>query len=86
LQETPKRFAEADLALDLKDYKELARVCHHLKSSCHGVGAEKMSNLCSMIEDGYNKQNVTGILEQLAELKIEFKKVEGYLMTLKKIT
>ncbi|MBC7464668.1 MAG: response regulator [Bdellovibrio sp.] len=86
LQETPKRFAEVDLALDLKDYKEVARVCHHLKSSCHGVGAKKMSNLCSMIEDGYNKQNVTGILEQLAELKIEFKKVEGYLITLKKIS
>lgn len=71
-EETPKRLQLiSDLAQELK-LVDVAKTAHHLKSSCNGIGAIVMAQICDDLEVKAPTSNLAQLEEQIDSLKSVF--------------
>ncbi|HSB08356.1 MAG TPA: response regulator [Blastocatellia bacterium] len=75
IEETPRRLASLQSAIDEASAEALAREAHALKGSCAHLGATRMSALCGILEDRGRAASTAGASTVLAALNEEFDRV-----------
>lgn len=76
LEEMTPRLARMKKALDKKEWKELEREAHSLKSSSATLGAMEMSTICAAIESAAREKRSAELPEMLVGLAVEMPRVE----------
>jgi HPt (histidine-containing phosphotransfer) domain-containing protein len=67
---------EPDIGIADGNLDQVHRAAHHLKSTCHNVGARKLADLCSQLEAASERGEETdALLELFAKLREEHDKV-----------
>jgi signal transduction histidine kinase/CheY-like chemotaxis protein/HPt (histidine-containing phosphotransfer) domain-containing protein len=77
--ETPSRLAALREAIESRNTSELVGIAHALKSSCHGLGASRMSALCAALELHGRSSSMSGAAAALNQLIEEFERIGHWL-------
>jgi signal transduction histidine kinase/CheY-like chemotaxis protein/HPt (histidine-containing phosphotransfer) domain-containing protein len=77
--ETPTRLDAIRQAIESGDTSELIGLAHSLKSSCHGLGASRMSALCAALELHGRSGFLAGAGAALRQLTEEFERISPWL-------
>lgn len=75
LQHAPNQVQAIEQYLSAKDYENLSRVAHSLKSSAGSVGAEALRALAEQLEKDAKSANLEQVSPILQSLKDEFTRV-----------
>jgi HPt (histidine-containing phosphotransfer) domain-containing protein len=70
------KISSIDIGIADGNLDQVHRAAHHLKSTCHNVGARKLADLCSQLEAASERGEETdALLELFAKLREEHDKV-----------
>lgn len=73
LTSAPKFVMQIETAIQTDDRVGLAQSAHSLRSSAANVGAEKLSDICRLLEESENHLPRRDIVELLSKLQLEFR-------------
>jgi len=82
LVSTPEFVKNIETAIQAGDRAELVRAAHSLRSSAANVGAEKLSEICRLLEESGDHLQSDSIVNLLLRLQIEFRSVASALQQL----
>lgn len=82
LASTPEFVKNIETAIQAGDRAELVRAAHSLRSSAANVGAEKLSEICRLLEEFGDHLQSDNIVNLLLRLQNEFRSVTNALQQL----
>ena len=82
LVSTPEFVKNIETAIQAGDRAELVRAAHSLRSSAVNVGAEKLSEICRLLEESGDHLQSDSIVNLLLRLRYEFRSVMNALQQL----
>ena len=82
LVSTPEFVKNIETAIQAGDRAELVRAAHSLRSSAANVGAEKLSEICRLLEESGDHLQSDNIVNLLLRLQNEFRSVTNALQQL----
>ena len=82
LVSTPEFVKNIETAIQAGDRAELVRAAHSLRSSAANVGAEKLSEICRLLEESGDYLQSDNIVNLLLRLRYEFQSVMNALQQL----
>ena len=82
LTSTPEFVKNIETAIQAGDRAELVRAAHSLRSSAANVGAEKLSEICRLLEESGDHLQSDNIVNLLLRLQNEFRSVTKALQQL----
>ena len=82
LTSTPEFVKNIETAIQAGDRAELVRAAHSLRSSAANVGAEKLSEICRLLEESGDHLQSDNIVNLLLRLQNEFRSVTNALQQL----
>ncbi|OQW42155.1 MAG: hypothetical protein A4S08_01790 [Proteobacteria bacterium SG_bin4] len=82
LVSTPEFVKNIETAIQAGDRAELVRAAHSLRSSAANVGAEKLSEICRLLEESGDHLQSDSIVNLLLRLRYEFRSVMNALQQL----
>ena len=82
LASTPEFVKNIETAIQAGDRAELVRGAHSLRSSAANVGAEKLSEICRLLEESGDHLQSDNIVNLLLRLQNEFRSVTNALQQL----
>ncbi|MGZ0019987.1 Hpt domain-containing protein [Nitrosomonas sp. wSCUT-2] len=82
LASTPDFVKNIETAIQAGDRAELVRGVHSLRSSAANVGAEKLSEICRLLEESGDHLQSDNIVNLLLRLQNEFRSVTNALQQL----
>lgn len=82
LASTPEFVKNIETAIQAGDRAELVRGVHSLRSSAANVGAEKLSEICRLLEESGDHLQSDNIVNLLLRLQNEFRSVTKALQQL----
>lgn len=82
LVSTPEFVKNIETAIQAGDRAELVRAAHSLRSSAANVGAEKLSEICRLLEESGDHLQSDNIVNLLLRLRYEFQSVMNALQQL----
>ncbi len=77
--ETPIRLDAMREAIESGDTSGLVGLAHSLKSSCHGLGASRMTALCATLELHGRSRSMSSAAAALSQLTEEFERIRLWL-------
>lgn len=75
----PQDLAKLEPLLNASDWPEVARVAHHLKSSCYAVGANAMAEVCARMERSAKLNPTQDLANLYSELQKRYTELESEL-------
>lgn len=79
ITDSDSRIRSLQKALATQDGEAVRRQSHSFKGSCHNIGAQRLGDLCQIMEDRGREGDLQGLEHHLVDIQQEFSQLKGIL-------